>query len=96
MTWHEIHRSSSPDRDRDRHIDITADRIRVRTDGMSILDQPFSCLLVDASNGHGKRGGQHEAPCVISAKIDPGDDVDIVIRPASRLTRSSAFSKQAA
>jgi hypothetical protein len=38
--------------------------------------------LVDASNGHGKCGGQHEASCFISAKIDPGDDVDIVIGKA--------------
>jgi hypothetical protein len=56
---------------------------------MSTLDEPFSGLLVDASNGHGKRGGQHVAPCLISTKVDPGDDVDIVIGKAvaaSRLT----------
>jgi hypothetical protein len=28
--------------------------------------------LVDASNHHGKRGGQHEASCFISTKVDPG------------------------
>ena len=48
----------------------------------STLDEPFSGLLVDASDGHGKRGGQHEAPRFISTKIDPGDDVDIVIGKA--------------
>jgi hypothetical protein len=64
--WHEIDRSGSPDRDGDRHIDIASDRIRVRADRMSTLDEPFSGLLVDASHGHGKRGGQHEASCFIS------------------------------
>jgi hypothetical protein len=49
---------------------------------MSTLDEPFSGLLVDASNGYGKRGGQHEASCFISTKVDPGDDVDIVIGKA--------------
>jgi hypothetical protein len=66
-------------RDGDRHIDIATDRIRVRADGVSTLDAPFSRLLVDASNGHGKRGGQREASCFISTKVDPGDDVDFVI-----------------
>jgi hypothetical protein len=55
--WHEIDRSGSPDRDGDRHIDIAPDRIRVRANGMSTPDEPFSGLLVDARNGHGKRGG---------------------------------------
>src|SRR5712675_1041811 len=72
----------SPDRDGDRHIDIAPDRIRVRADGMSTLDEPFSGLLVDASNRHGKRGGQHEASCLVSTEADPGDDVDIVIGKA--------------
>ena len=49
---------------------------------MSTPDEPFSGLLVDASNGHGKRDGQHEAACFISTKVDPGDDVDIVIGKA--------------
>src|SRR5258707_15741140 len=49
---------------------------------MSSLDEPFSGLLVDACNGHGKRGGQHEASCFISTEVDPGDDVDIVIGQA--------------
>ena len=56
---------------------------------MSTLSEPFSGLLVDASHGHGKRGGQHETPCFISTKVDSGDDVDIVIGKAvaaSRLT----------
>jgi hypothetical protein len=49
---------------------------------MSTLDEPFSGLSVDAGNGHGKCGGQHEASCFISTKVDPGDDVDIVIGKA--------------
>ena len=49
---------------------------------MSSLDEPFGGLLVDASNHHGKRGGQHEASCFISTKVDPGCDVDIVIGKA--------------
>ena len=49
---------------------------------MSTLNEPFSGLLVDAGNGHGKRGGQNEASFVISAKVDPGDDVDILIGKA--------------
>jgi hypothetical protein len=49
---------------------------------MSTLDEPFSGLLVDASHGHGKRGGQHEASCLISTEIDPGGDGDIVIGKA--------------
>ena len=46
---------------------------------MGTLDESFSGLFVDASNGHDKGGGQHEASCFISTKVDPGDDVDIVI-----------------
>jgi hypothetical protein len=80
--WHEIDRSGSPDRDGDRHIDIAPDDIRIRADGVSTLDEPFSGLLVDPSNGHGKCGGQHKASCFISTKVDPGDDVDIVIGKA--------------
>jgi hypothetical protein len=80
--WREIDRSGSPDVDGDHHIDIASDRIRVRADRMSIMDEPFSGLLVDASHGHGKRGGHHEASCFISTKVDPGDDVDIVIGKA--------------
>ena len=72
----------SPDRDRDNDIDIAPDRIRVWADGMSALDEPFSALLVDAGNGHGKRGGHHEASCAISTKVDSGDDVDIIIGKA--------------
>jgi hypothetical protein len=72
----------SPDRDGNRHTDIAPDRIRVRADGMSTLDEPFSGLSVDASNGHGKRGGQHEASCLISTEIDPGGDGDIVVAKA--------------
>src|SRR5580700_2941911 len=79
---YEIDRSGSPDRDGERHIDIASDRIRVRADRMSTLDEPFGGLLVDACNGHGKRGSQDEASRVISAKVDPGDDVDILIGKA--------------
>jgi hypothetical protein len=79
---YEIDRSGSPDRDGDRHIDIASDRIRVRADGMSTLDEPFSGLSVDANHGHGKRGGQHEASCLISTEIDPGGDGDIVVAKA--------------
>ena len=49
---------------------------------MSTLNESFSGLLVDASNGHDKRGGQHEASCFIPTKVDPGDDIDIVIGKA--------------
>jgi hypothetical protein len=77
-----IDRSDSPDRDKGRHIDIAPDRIRVRADGMGTLDESFSGLFVDASNGHGKRGGQHEASRFISTKVDFGDDVDIVVGKA--------------
>jgi len=49
---------------------------------MSTLHEPFSGLLVDASDGHDKRGGQHEASCFISTKVDPGHDIDIVIGKA--------------
>lgn len=76
-----IGRLDSPDRDRDDDIDIAADRIRVRADRMSTLDEPFSGLLVDAGNGYRERSGHHEA-FAISSKVDPGDDVDIVIGKA--------------
>ena len=49
---------------------------------MGTLDESFSGLLVDASNGHGKRGGQHEASRFTSTKVDFGDDVDIVVGKA--------------
>jgi hypothetical protein len=49
---------------------------------MSAVDEPLSGLLVDASNGHGKRSGQHEALCFIPTKADLGDDVDVVIGKA--------------
>ena len=49
---------------------------------MGTLDESFSGLFVDASNGHGKRGGQHEASRFISTKLDFGDDVDIVVGKA--------------
>jgi hypothetical protein len=82
QNWHEINRSASPARDGDRHIDIAPDGIRVRADGVSPLDEPVSGLLVDAGNGHGKRGGQHEASCFISTEVDRGDDADIAIGKA--------------
>ena len=80
--WREIDRSDSPDRDKGRHIDIAPDRIRVRAAGMGTLDESFSGLFVDASNGHGKHGGQQEASRFISTKVDFGDDVDIVVGEA--------------
>jgi hypothetical protein len=49
---------------------------------MSSLDEPLGGLLVDASHGHSKRGGQHEASCFISTKVEPGDEVDLVIGKA--------------
>src|SRR3984893_9781390 len=56
--------------------------MRVRQYRMSPRAVPFSCLLVDAGHGHGKRGGQHEASRSISTKVDRGDDVDVVIGKA--------------
>lgn len=76
-----IRRPGSRDRDRDDDIDVAADRIRVGADRMSTLDEPFSGLLVDAGNGYRKRGGHHET-FAVSTKVDPGDDVDIVIDKA--------------
>jgi hypothetical protein len=78
---HKIDRSSSPDQV-EIAIDVASDRIRERAVGMSPLDEPFSGLLADASNGFGKRAGEQESSCFISAKVDPGDDVDIVISKA--------------
>jgi hypothetical protein len=49
---------------------------------MSILDELFSGLSVDARNAYSKCGGQHEASCFISTKVDPGGDADIVIGKA--------------
>jgi hypothetical protein len=49
---------------------------------VSTPDEPFSGLSVDASNAYGKCGGQHEASCFISTKVDPGRDADIVIGKA--------------
>jgi hypothetical protein len=73
---YEIDRSGSPDRDGDRHIDIASNRIQYR----QIAGAPWTIRsLVDASHGDGKRGGQLKASCFISTKVDPGDDVEIVI-----------------
>jgi len=72
--------SGSPDRDRD--IDVSPYCIRVGADRISSLDEPFSGPLVDARNRHSKRAGQHEISCVISTKVDPGDDVDIAVGKA--------------
>jgi hypothetical protein len=38
-------------------IDIALDRIRVRTNGVGALDKLSRRLLVNASDGHGERGG---------------------------------------
>jgi hypothetical protein len=35
---------------------------------MNTLRRPFSGALVDAGDGHGKRGDQHEASCLISIR----------------------------
>src|SRR3977135_3945855 len=61
------------------NIDIAPDRIRVRTNGVGALDKLSRRLLVDASNGHGKRGGQHEPTRVVAAEADLGDDFDDVV-----------------
>jgi hypothetical protein len=37
-------------------------------------------LLVNAGDGHGKRGGQHERTRVVAAEADLGDNFDVVIR----------------
>jgi hypothetical protein len=76
---YEIDRSGSPDRDGDRHIDVASDRIRVRADRTSTLDEPFSGPLVDASHGDGKRGGQLKASCLFRLRSVLANDVDIVI-----------------
>jgi hypothetical protein len=55
------------DRGGDRHIDIAPDRIRDRQ-SMNTLRRPFSGALVDAGDGHCKRGDQHEASCLISIR----------------------------
>jgi len=60
-------------------IDISLDRIRVRTNGVGALDKLSRRLLVDAGNGHGKRGGQYEPTRVVAAEADLGDNVYVVI-----------------
>jgi hypothetical protein len=78
----EIDRPGSTDQDGDRHIDVSPDRIRVRADGMSTLDEHFGRLLVDTSNGYGKRGGEYESSRLILTEADLGDDFDVVIGAA--------------
>jgi hypothetical protein len=46
---------------------------------MSTLDEHFGCLLVDASNGYGKRSREHESSRLISTEADLGDDFDVGI-----------------
>ena len=43
------------------------------------LDQVSRHLLVDAGDGHGKRGGQNERTRVVAAEADLGDNFDVVI-----------------
>src|SRR6266481_2795410 len=70
---------NSPNRDGDLNIDITLDRIRVGTNGVGALDKLCRRLLVDAGNGHGERGGQHEPTRVVAAEANLGDNFDVVI-----------------
>jgi hypothetical protein len=66
---------------------------------MGTLDEHFGRLLVDTSNGYGKRGGEHESSRFILTESDLGDDFDVVIGGvvAGLSTHAeSAFSKQAA
>jgi hypothetical protein len=60
-------------------IDISLDRIRVGTDGVGALNELSRRFLVDAGDGHGERGGQHERTRVIAAEADLGDNFDIAI-----------------
>jgi hypothetical protein len=78
--WHEIDRSGSGPRRRSPHRHCS-DRIRVRADRMNTLDEPFSGLLVDASDGHGKRYQLLSArmPLTIVAHVLPGRRV--IVRP---------------
>jgi len=69
----------SPNGDCDLDINIALDRIRVRTNGVGALDKLSRRFLVDASNGHGKRGGQHESTRVVAAEANLGGDFDVVI-----------------
>jgi hypothetical protein len=73
--WH----LDSPNRDGELNIDIALDRIRVGTDGVGALDKLCRRLLVDAGNGHGERGGQHEPTRVVAAEANLGDNFDVVI-----------------
>src|SRR6266436_6718316 len=76
---HSLCRSFQANGDCDLDIDISLDRIRVRTNGVGALDKLSRRLLVDASNGHGKRGGQYEPTRVVAAEANLGDDFDVVI-----------------
>jgi hypothetical protein len=60
-------------------IDITLDRIRVGTDGVSALDKVSRRLLFDAGDGHGKCGGQHERTRVGAAEADLGSNFGVAI-----------------
>jgi hypothetical protein len=61
------------------YVDISPDRVRVRTDVVGAFDQRLRRLLVDTRERHGKRGGQHEGPRGVSAETDFGDDFDILL-----------------
>ena len=69
----------SPNGDGDLDIDIAFDGIRVGTDGVGALDKLCRRLLVDAGDGHGERGGQHERTRVVAAEADLGDNFDVAI-----------------
>ena len=46
---------------------------------MGSLDKLPRGLLVDAGDGHGERGRQHERTQVVAAEADLGDNFDVVI-----------------
>ena len=58
----------------------TSTLLRIAFEYRQIAGAPWTIRsLVDASHGDGKRGGQLKASCLISTKVDAGDDVDIDI-----------------
>ena len=46
---------------------------------MGALNKLSRRLLVDAGNGHGECGGQHEAARGVAAEADLGDNFDVAI-----------------
>src|SRR5580700_5077896 len=70
---------ASTNRDGDLDIDVTLDCIRVGTDGVRALYKLSCRCPVDAGDGHGERGGQHERTRVVAAEADLGDNFDVAI-----------------